>query len=86
MNALPWALVTVLGDEQRRCLRDIDEVGLLSEFYQVFLLIAWVLGQVLTCSDVAGPETCQVVSASLAGRTERSGRSGKVNDQGKMTL
>lgn len=28
-----------------------------------FLILTWVLGQVLTCSEVTGPETHQVVSA-----------------------
>lgn len=35
----------------------LDEVGALSDLHQVLPLLAWVLGQVLTCSEVAGPET-----------------------------
>lgn len=39
-NALPWAVVTVLGDEQCWCLQESDEVGALSDLRQVFLLLS----------------------------------------------
>ena len=64
---------------------EADEVGVLSDLHQVFLLLAWLLGQVLTCSEVAGPETGQVLFArvSVVGRSKKSGRFGKGQD--KMT-
>ena len=80
-TALPWAVVTVLGDEQCRCLQGAGEVGALSDFHEVFLLLAWVLGQVLTCSEVTGPETHQVVSALLAGRSKKSGNLGMIREK-----
>lgn len=39
-NALPWAVVTVCGDEQCWCLQEADEVGALSDLCQVFLLLS----------------------------------------------
>jgi len=40
-NALPWAVVTVLGDEQCWCLWEADEVGVLTDLCQVFLLLGF---------------------------------------------
>lgn len=48
------AVATVLGDEQCWCLWKADEVGAPRDLCQVFLLLGWVLGQVLTCSEVTG--------------------------------
>lgn len=39
-NALPSAVVTVLGDEQCWCLQEADEVEAMSDLCQVFLLLS----------------------------------------------
>lgn len=39
-NALPWAVVTVLGDEQCWCLQEAEEVKVLGDFHLEFLFLS----------------------------------------------
>lgn len=39
-NALPWAVVTVLGDEQCWCLQEAEEVEVLGDLHQEFLFLS----------------------------------------------
>lgn len=56
-NALPWAVVTVLGDEQCWCLQEDEEVKVLGDLHLEFLFLSGVWKQVLTHSGVTGSET-----------------------------
>lgn len=56
VNALPRAAVPVFGAEHCWCLRYAGENRAVSDSCQVCLVLARVLGQVLTCFEVTGPE------------------------------
>lgn len=55
-NALPRAAVSVFGDGRCWCLRYAGGNRALSNPCQVCLVLACILGQVLTCFEVTGPE------------------------------